>query len=113
MVGKGNSHYRDGTSYAEWFRQMRPLIRGRDGGCAVCGTTRKLHVHHIDTNPRNNVPENLITLCSKHHAIHHKSNQTPWPWFAEYALDATLSTTSKWKARTTSLQERFSFTTAS
>lgn len=113
MVGKGNSRYKNGTSYALLFRSVRPLILGRDGGCVVCGTTRKLHVHHIDEDPTNNRPQNLVTLCHGHHMTHHKSNQTPWPWFADYAADATLSTTSKWKATTTSLLVKFSSTTAS
>jgi len=30
-------------------------------------------VHHIDENPANNAQENLITLCSTCHAVHHKS----------------------------------------
>lgn len=29
------------------------------------------HVHHIDGNPRNNNPENLIVLTSREHASHH------------------------------------------
>lgn len=112
MVGKGNSHYKDGTSYALWFRSMRPLILERDGGCAVCGITGRLVVHHINEDPTDNTPENLVALCRPHHSIHHKSRRTPWPWFATYAQAATRSTTSQWKARTTSLRERFSSTTA-
>lgn len=112
MVGRGNSRYRDGTSYALWFKLMRPLIIERDGGCVVCGNTERPFIHHINEDPRNNTPENLVTMCGTHHIVHHKSNQTPWPWFAAYAQAATRSTTSKWKAHTTSLREKYSSTTA-
>lgn len=40
MTGTGNSRYRDGTSYATWFRKMRPLILERDGHrCVACHQT--------------------------------------------------------------------------
>jgi 5-methylcytosine-specific restriction endonuclease McrA len=35
--------------------------------CQDCATTIKLHVHHIDRNPSNNDPANLLTLCSSCH----------------------------------------------
>ncbi|WP_420645773.1 HNH endonuclease [Candidatus Leptofilum sp.] len=34
--------------------------------CAICGAD-KLHLHHIDENPSNNDPENLIPLCPNCH----------------------------------------------
>ncbi len=127
MVGLGNSHYRDGRSYAEWFKRMRPLIFVRDGNvCRACKTPdvpihymRKgkptqrsgLVVHHIDERPWNNIPENLILLCKTHHAVHHKSAQTPFPWFGCYAVKSTMSMTSRWKETATSLQETYSYTT--
>lgn len=128
MVGEGNSHYKDGTSYAEHFRKMRPLILERDGDqCRACAapnelvpTGRKdsfqwkssLVIHHLNEIPQDNRPENLITLCSRCHMRHHKSTTTPFPWFASCAEFATLSMTSKWKETVTSLQEKFSSTTA-
>ena len=129
MIGTGNSRYQTGTSYADWFRKMRPLIIQRDGGvCVACRQlpppTRYLRkgvpterssllVHHIDERPANNRPENLIALCKTCHMIHHKSATTPFPWFAAYAVKATRSTTSRWKATVTSLQVKYSSTTAS
>lgn len=128
MVGSGNSHFKDGTSYAEWFRQMRPLIMERDlKQCVVCSTPDKPHpvtrngkttlrsnlvVHHINEDPQNNRPQNLITLCKACHAVHHKSATTPYPWFATYTAYATRFSTSKWKATATSLRKKFSSTTA-
>lgn len=128
MIGSGNSRFKSGTSYARWFRLMRPLIFERDGHkCVACkapdqpfpvvraGATSmrtSLLVHHINEKPQDNRPQNLITLCKTCHAVHHKSAVTPWPWFASYAASATRSMTSKWRATTTSLRTRYSFTTA-
>src|ERR1700682_6051428 len=41
--------------------------------CEECDETRieYLHVHHIDKNHFNNDPNNLITLCRKHHSKRH------------------------------------------
>jgi hypothetical protein len=47
----------------------------RDGGkCAKCGKIAEgvqSSLHHKDWNPDNNVIENLITLCKKHHTMVH------------------------------------------
>ena len=39
----------------------------RKANCETCGTANDLHVHHIDRNPANNDPANLMTLCSSCH----------------------------------------------
>lgn len=41
--------------------------------CAVrnCGDHTYLEIHHIDQNRENNVLDNLILLCRKHHAMAH------------------------------------------
>ncbi len=128
MIGEGNSRYKDGTSYAEWFRGMRPLILERDEHmCRVCETPDQMTrvkraggvqfrslivIHHINERPWDNVPENLIALCHACHMTHHKSKPTPYPWFAEYAARTTTYMTSKWMETVTSLQAKFSSTTA-
>jgi 5-methylcytosine-specific restriction endonuclease McrA len=125
MIGTGNSRYKDGTSYAEGFRRMRPLILERDRiQCRVCGrgdflipiargrSRSGLLIHHLNEDPADNRPENLITLCQPCHGIHHKSATTPFTWFADYTVSATASMTSRWKATTTSLLTRFSSTIA-
>lgn len=128
MVGAGNSHYKDGTSYAEWFRLMRPLILERDQDqCRACSRPNylvptgrmsgqlvksSLCIHHLNEDPADNRPENLIALCHGCHGIHHKSATTPFPWFATYTESATRSMTSKWTATVTSLQTKYSSTTA-
>lgn len=128
MIGWGNSNYKDGTSYSKWFRESRPLIFERDkDACIACSAPFKpitfmrnrvpaqrsnLIVHHLDEDPANNRVENLVLLCATCHLVHHKSAQTPYPWFGEYALQASESMTSKWKATATSLLEAYSYTTA-
>ena len=113
MIGGGNSHYKDGSSYASWFALMRPLIMERDKGCVVCRTGARPHIHHLDENPRNNGPENLVQLCASHHIVHHKSSTTPFPWLNQYVESRNESMTSRWKTQAASLQTRFSSATAS
>lgn len=119
MRGRGNSRYKHGRSRAKQFRRMRPMILERDGSCVACGLAEQmvsyvcrgkpcqrsnLTVHHLDEDPANNHPHNLITLCQPCHMVHHKSATTPFPWFAGYAVEATRSMTSKWRATATFLQ---------
>ena len=69
MRGQGNSHYKNGMSYAKWFKDVRLLIFQRDHVCIVCNQEEtkicipwknriikrtNLVVHHIDGNPKNN-----------------------------------------------------------
>lgn len=54
------------------WRVVRDAIMDRDGRyCVICGGSESLHVHHIDLDPTNDVPENLITLCGICHARVH------------------------------------------
>lgn len=94
MRGKGNSHFKTGSSYTYVFRNRRQPIMQLDGGCVVCGMPDDLLVHHVDHNPQNNDWDNLVTLCKTHHAVHHKSASTPFPWLSTYAKSRLTSTTS-------------------
>jgi hypothetical protein len=75
-----------------WTRNGRPIAQGstsdtiapavrrhvlaRDGGCRVpgCGLTRRLDLHHVihRAHGGTNDPWNLISLCPKHHRLHHR-----------------------------------------
>lgn len=120
MRGSGNSHFKTGTSYAKWFREMRPLILERDQRrCVTCqqieslaGRRTNLRVHHINHLPWDNRAQNLVTLCKSCHLVHHKSKKTPWPWLSAYAVNASRSMTSRWRATVISLQTAYSSTTA-
>lgn len=43
----------------------------RAGSCEACGTSKRLQVHHIDEDWKNNDPTNLQTLCVFCHAFWH------------------------------------------
>jgi len=65
--------------------KMKEIIKNRDGGCIVCGTTNNLHVHHIDLDKTNNSKSNLVTVCAKLHNIIHSAKTIPnkeneWYW---------------------------------
>lgn len=55
----------------EWRRLRRAVNRRFHFACAECGSRgtalAPVEVHHIDGNARNNVFENLITLCQECH----------------------------------------------
>jgi len=127
MRGSGNSKFRSErgpAAYSNLFRAMRMIIRQRDDHCcADCGNLAKkvrlnyrprtsLQVHHIDENPLNNKPENLITLCERCHHMHHLGMLRKSPKFPGIAAERTRSMTSRLKKRVTSLLKEYSFTTA-
>lgn len=57
-------------SKAEW-RPARKEALQKNPFCAVCGTFKNLHVHHIIPYrlSQDNDQKNLIPLCGKHHTI--------------------------------------------
>lgn len=72
---KGKNHYRwvgEALRYGREFNDvLKDLIRARDDfRCQECGCIQgeeKLSIHHIDYNPKNNDPDNLISLCRRCH----------------------------------------------
>lgn len=53
-----------------WENIKKSLI---DKACQICKGNKKLLVHHLDCNKRNNQLSNLITLCNQcHMSIHAK-----------------------------------------
>lgn len=52
------------------LRKRAKHLRG--SVCAICGATSDLQTHHLDSDPSNNAPSNLMTLCGSCH--------TRWHW---------------------------------
>lgn len=124
MAGAGNSKFRGNTRYSNQFRDMRFVILERDGYCCgACGRREmlsnhrrkrsNLETHHIDENPSNNVPENLIMLCIQCHRHHHFGLLEKSPLLPIIAANRSRSMTSKLKDRTTFLRNLYLPTTAS
>ena len=46
-------------------QKRKPIPKGRrpQGPCGACGQPRGIQVHHLDWNPGNNAPSNLMVLC--------------------------------------------------
>lgn len=52
---------------------MREKVLSRDGACVLCGSTKKLHRHHLIPRSKGgtDTPENQVVLCKKcHEKIH-------------------------------------------
>lgn len=64
--------HRKETPTISAFRKRAKGLRGDT--CETCGETNNLQVHHIDGNPANNEPLNLMTLCNSCHMKWHWSN---------------------------------------
>jgi hypothetical protein len=71
-LGARNPLWNNGSSFLpygkEFSRRLKQQILERDAGqCIVCSSSKQLMTHHIDYNKRNNLKENLITLCNSCH----------------------------------------------
>lgn len=72
-----NPAWRGGKSFEpyglEFNKDLKEVIRNRDKRkCFICEKTelenkRRLAIHHIDYDKKNNNPNNLISLCDKCH----------------------------------------------
>lgn len=49
------------------YRKLANLYLG--GKCVRCGSDKRLSIHHIDGDWKNNEPSNLVLLCPKCHKI--------------------------------------------
>lgn len=69
-----NEQYQKGVQYG--FENIKAYVLNRDGYQCQCkkkGCSDKLHVHHIKFRSKggSDTPNNLITLCEKHHKALH------------------------------------------
>ena len=87
LSGINNPNWKGGKSFevypSAFNRILKEKIRTRDNYiCQECHKNqsklkRKLVVHHIDFNKKNNIPENLISLCN---SCHSKTNFNREQW---------------------------------
>lgn len=68
-----NVHFRSGEDNGNWKSEAyrTTCFEHHDKKCVVCGEENIVAVHHLDENPENNSPENLIPLCPTHHQYWH------------------------------------------
>lgn len=73
-----NSRRKGGESRNAYLYHARKHAKTE---CEACGLKQDLQVHHVDTNWKNNNPDNLQTLClfCHHfwHAMHERLGVTP------------------------------------
>lgn len=67
-----NSRPKGGQSRKAYHYAAR---KERGPACECCGTAKRLHVHHVDEDWKNNVPENLQTLCIFCHQFWHATHR--------------------------------------
>ena len=94
QLGSKSHFWRGGASFQKYTPNFTPRlkrqIRARDQhSCQICGvttlTTRE-HVHHIDYDKKNTMPENLLLCCN---SCHSKTNFNRRSW--EDALTSFVS----------------------
>jgi hypothetical protein len=60
------------------WKKTRQAILDRDHhSCTICRSGDFLSVHHVDCDPTNDNPENLVTLCDHCHAFIHREAISP------------------------------------
>lgn len=62
VFGPGHHSYKSGTGVFRRFKKE---------ACERCGSTKNLCAHHKDRNRKNNVEENIETLCKSCHQKEH------------------------------------------
>lgn len=76
QLGERNNSFKDGLSH---YRNVYDSKPNKSTVCEKCGSDKRLHVHHIDFNRKNNLPQNLQLLCKSchskvHNFVHHLNN---------------------------------------
>lgn len=91
--GEKHPNWQGGISFIEYPKEfnntLKNKIRERDNYCCqICNKNQselneKLSVHHIDYNKKNNIPENLISLCRNCHGL---TNHNMEKWKMHFSL---------------------------
>jgi endogenous inhibitor of DNA gyrase (YacG/DUF329 family) len=70
--GEKNTAWKGGTSRVRGnFEQVKKKYFSGTQFCAICGTSKKIHIHHIIPYrlTQDNSKSNLIPLCNRHHKV--------------------------------------------
>ena len=90
QLGEKNPSWQNGKSFLpyspEFNKEKKQQVLERDNYTCQCPeclieNPKKLHIHHIDYDKKNNNPENLITLCN---SCHSKTNFNRQYWVNFY-----------------------------
>ena len=94
-----NSRSKGGESRNAYLFHARKLLRQN---CEACGTTQDRQAHHVDTDWKNNSPENIQTLClfCHHfwHAMHERLGVTPMQRMPRLATPSPTGPDPEWDA---------------
>ena len=100
LFAEKNPNWNGGSSFepyaVEFNEKLKDKIRKRDSNsCVYCGSKtnpRKLPIHHIDYNKKNNSELNLITLCDSCHS-YSNYNRNKW----EFCLTILQKYNIRWR----------------
>lgn len=67
-----NSRTKGGLSRKAFHAQAR---KHKNPACECCGAKKRLHVHHVNEDWKNNEPTNLQTLCVFCHQFWHSTHR--------------------------------------
>jgi len=71
-LAEKNPFWKGGTSPAYFRRLARENIIQK---CSICLSIKRLEVHHIDQDRKNNSLKNLVILCKSCHSKIHKRDK--------------------------------------
>lgn len=72
---KKHSRYKTYIDSKEWIARKNKYWKTHKRACAICGSSRHIHLHHMSYERLKNEPdEHLVALCDKHHKQYHKEH---------------------------------------
>jgi DNA-directed RNA polymerase subunit RPC12/RpoP len=84
--GSNNPNWKDGFNRPH-IKNFLELNGISTSNCAICGSTKNIHIHHVDGNIFNNQLDNLLVVCAKCHASFHDWGQKPYKRITLYCAN--------------------------
>jgi hypothetical protein len=72
QIGRSKGILQKPDSQNIWTHYNRMHAICPAGPCTACGLEKNSRIHHVDHNPLNNAPDNLVRMCHACHITHHK-----------------------------------------